>query len=339
MEDLKNREFITNPNLKFKSLVREMKCCFGINDIFDIYYSHNENNELYLISADANNTISITRLRDNKLVKSLGDNNGSIKTIRHFYNKKNKTDYFVASFKGSFIKVWDLTNNYNLKHSIQIDYSENTIIYSCFLYFPENDEDYLITSSNERESNDYTKIYSFANGSLINNMEDTNRSEIYYLLLWSKNDKDDFLIECSNQLVVIHDLKTKKLVRGLHTNNTTIHNSACIIRKDEIDYLYVGNINGIINIWDLNTFQLKGNVTHRKSYFYHLINWSNKFILVAEKFSGCIIVIDTTSNRVITVITNKDEIFVNSLKKIIHPDYGESLLSSDFSNKIYLWCH
>ena len=169
-------------------------------------------------------------------------------------------------------------------------------------------------------------------------MENTNRVDIYYLLLWNKNDDKDYLIQCSNRCVLIHDLKTKELMKIFQSENSTIHNSACIIRKNNIDYLYVGNVNGIIDIWDLNNLQQKGIITYKKSYFYHLISWNNKYILVAEKFSGCIVVIDTTLNKVINVI-KVDETFVNSLKKINHPIYGESLLSYDFNNKIILWSH
>ena len=338
MEDLKNREFITNPNLKLNSIVKQMKCCWGINDIFDIYYSFNENNELYLITADDNSAISITRLRDNQLVKSLGGNKGNINMIRHFYNQKNQRDYLIVSFKDSNVKLWDLTDNYNLKYSLNIHYSENTSIFSCLLYFPENYDDYLITSSNNNEGEDYTKIYNFENGSFIKNLENTNRVDIYYLLLWNKNDDKDYLIQCSNRCVLIHDLKTKELMKIFQSENSTIHNSACIIRKNNIDYLYVGNVNGIIDIWDLNNLQQKGIITYKKSYFYHLISWNNKYILVAEKFSGCIVVIDTTLNKVINVI-KVDETFVNSLKKMNHPIYGESLLSYDFNNKIILWSH
>ncbi len=340
MEDLKNREFSTNPNFKFKQVAKETKCCFGINDIFDIYYALNENNELYLISADNNSSISIIRLRDNKLVKNLEGENGNstIYMIRHFYNKFNQKDYCISSFKRSIIKIWDLTDNYNIIHSIKIDYSENTRIYSCLLYFPDKNTNYFITSSNESEENDYTNIYDLEKGTLISNLKNTNRVDVFYLLLW-ENNKIDYLIQCCIYIVLIFNLQTKKLINALRKDDTTIHNSACIIKKNEISYLYVGNINGIIDIWNLNNFQLNGIVKYKKSYFYHLLSWNNRYILVANKSDESIIIIDTMTNKVISVIKNLNENIIISLKKINHPLYGESLLSFDFSNKILLWTH
>ena len=341
MEDLKNKDFIKNPNLKLKEVIKEMDCCFGINDIFDVYYNRKENNELYLISADKNYTISIIRIRDKKLVKSLPcTQNKEIKMIRHFYNNKYNKDFLISSCKGSEIKIWDLSNNYNLIHSLKIDYSQNSIIFSGLLYFSENNGDYIITCSNCNENNDFTKIYNFNDGNFIENLENTNRFDIYYLLLWNRDENNDYLIQCSLGTIFIHNLQNKKLFQILRKENkSTIHNSACLIKNDGTDYLYVVNVNGLIDVWNLNTFQLKQSIEYFKSYFYHIISWNKRYILVAEKSNSSILVIDTMYNRVISVFKEIHKSFVNSLKKIDHPIYGESLLSCDFDNKILLWTH
>ena len=340
MEDLKNKDFITNPNLKYKEIFKQIDCCFGINDEFDIYYSHNENNELYLISADTNYTISITRIRDKKLVKSLPtEGNQQIKMIRHFYNKKNKKDYLISTFKNAKIIIWDLSNNYKLIHSKKIDYSENSIIYSSILYFSKNG-DFFITSSNCNENQDYTKIFNFNDGNFLVNLENTNRVDIYYILLWNNNNID-YLIQCSLGIILIHNIENKELFHILRKDgNSTIHNSACIIKnKEGDDMLYVGNVNGLIDIWDLKNFQLKKSIKYFKCYFYHMINWNQRYILVAEKSNSSIIIIDTLYNRVISVLQGIHTSFVICLKKINHPIYGQSLLSSDLDNQIYLWTH
>ena len=340
MEDLKNKEFKTNPNLKFKEIFKKIDCCFGINDVFDIYYSHNENNELYLISASTNYTISITRLRDKKLVKSLSiKGNQEIKMIRHFYNKKNNKDYLISTLKNANIKIWDLSNNYNLILSKKIDYSENSIIFSSILYFSKNG-DFFITSSNCDENEDYTKIFNLNDGNFLANLENTNRIDIYYILLWNNNNID-YLIQCSLGKILIHNLENKQLFHILRkTEKGTIHNSACIVKKkDGNDFLYVGNVNGLIDIWDLKNFNLLKSIKYFKSYFYHMISWNQRYILVAEKLNCSIIIIDALYNRVISVLKGIHSSFVICLKKINHPIYGESLLSSDLDKQIYLWTH
>ena len=63
--------------------------------------------------------------------------------------------YLISASKKSVVKVWDLTNDYNLLFSLNADYSENTKIFSCIALFTENKENYLITSSNENQKNDF----------------------------------------------------------------------------------------------------------------------------------------------------------------------------------------
>ena len=338
MEDMKNREFKNNPNFKFKEVFKELSCCFGINDVFDIYYSQADNNELYLITSDKEFTISITRIRDKQLIKSLpGIENKRINMIKHFFNNKDSNDYLVASFKGANIKIWNLTNNFNLIFSFHVDYSQNSSIYSALLYFSEN-KNYLITCSNCKENNDYTKLYNFDDGTFLSNLSYSNAVDVYYLLLWNYNN-NDYLIQCCSFIVLIHNLKDGKFVRRLSKgSNETIHNSACIIRSEEgIDYLYIGNVNGLIDVWNLNNFQFKQSIRYFKSYYYHFLSWNNRYIIIAEKFNCSIIIVDTKYNKIINVLKNIQDSFVVSLKKIYHPIYGESLLISNIDNKLLLW--
>ena len=38
-----------SPNFRFNSIIQEMNCCFGINDIFDIYYLNISKKKFILI--------------------------------------------------------------------------------------------------------------------------------------------------------------------------------------------------------------------------------------------------------------------------------------------------
>ena len=339
MEDLKNKEFEKNPNLAFKEIIKDIDCCFGINDVFDIYYDQKQNNELYLITADKNYSISITRIKDKKLMKSIpsGQKN-QIKMLRHFHSPKNNNNYLISSFSKSILKIYDLSNNYNLIHIINPNYSQNSIIYSSVLHFSQKG-DFIITSSNSDDVNkDYTKIYDFSNGNFLENIDFTNRVDIYYLLLFKKDD-NDFLIQCSMRDVYLYNFESKDLFILRKNENSTIHNSACLVKNNGIDYLYVGNVNGLIDVWNLNNYKLEQSIKYLNCYFYHLISWNNRYILIAEKTNCSIIIIDTMLNKVVSVIKDIHQSFVISLKKIIHPIYGEGLLSSGFDNKIYMWTH
>ena len=124
-----------NPNIRFNSIVQEMKCCFGINDIFAVYYDKNNNNELYLIFPSENYSIKITRLIDNHFIKSLEGHQNQISFVKHFYNNIAQKDHLISSDKSCVVIVWDLSNNYNLLFSLKINYSKNSIIYNCTAFF------------------------------------------------------------------------------------------------------------------------------------------------------------------------------------------------------------
>ena len=330
-----------NPNFKFNSIIQEMNCCFGINDIFDIYYDQNNSNELYLICPSDNFTIKITRIKDNQLIKTLEGHTGRITLIRHFYNNITKKNYLISSGKKSEVKIWDLSDNFNLLFSLKINYSENTCIYSCILFFSENKGNYLITSSNENQNEDYTKIYDFNTHQFIANIDLTNQVEIFYLLLW-ENNSNNYLIESSLGRILIHNLETKELFHILTSNNKSIQNSMCLIKNPEInnvDLLCTTTIHGNLDFWDLGTFTHKFSIKYKSSYFYDVINWYDKYVIVAEKFNSSIIIIDLLQRKVINVLKNKNSSFVISLKKIIHPLFGQSILSSDIDKNIILWTH
>ena len=341
MEIEENKNFVTNPNFKLKKTIIEMKCCFGLNDIFDVYNASNDNNELYLISPGKkgeNSSILITRIKDNKLIKELEGFKGQIHFLKHFYNKNDKINYLVTSYKGSTVRLWNLLN-YNLIYSLNINYSENTRIYSCLSYFPRNKDSYLITSSNEDKDADYTKIYDFYTSNFIGNLQLTNTKDIFYLLLWNKNN-NDYVIGTSNSLIFINNIETRQIHKILESHEILSNfNSACLIKKDDVDYLYVSTVRGCIIVWDLDKFIIKENISYKSSYFCNIIQWSEKYILVAEKNNGCILVIDIQSNKVISVMNNIHDFFAMCLKKIKHPIYGECLLSSAIDNKINLSIH
>ena len=330
--------FATNPNFRLKETIIEMKCCFGINDIFDVYNAPNDHDELYLVSPGENSSIFINRLKDKKLIKELEGIKAQIHFLKHFYNKNDKTDYLIASYKGSTVRLWNLLN-YKLIYSLKINYSVNTRIYSCLSYFPENKDNYLITSSNEDKEEDFTKIYDFYTSNFIGNLEHTNRKDIFYLLLWNNNN-NDYVIGTSNSLIFINNIETKKNYKILESDKVLSNfNSACLFQKDGVDYLYVTTVRGCIIIWDLNKYIIKEYIYYKSSYFCNILIWSENYLLVSEKNDGCILVIDIQRNRVISVLKNIHDFYAMCLKKIIHPIYGESLLSCAIDNKINLSIH
>jgi len=69
---------------------------------------------------------------------------------------------------------------------------------------------------------------------------------------------------------------------------------------------------------------------------YHIIQWNNKYIIVADGDNKCFKIINL-ENEKIKDIGKQHTDLVRCIKKIYHPKYGESLLSAARDKTIKLW--
>ena len=72
-----------------------------------------------------------------------------------------------------------------------------------------------------------------------------------------------------------------------------------------------------------------------EGFLMHIINWDNKYIIVADLKNKAFKIIDIEIGEVISIY--KHNLGVVSIKKLFHPIYGESLLSAARDDKIRLW--
>ena len=70
---------------------------------------------------------------------------------------------------------------------------------------------------------------------------------------------------------------------------------------------------------------------------YHIIFWSKKYAIIANKFIKEINVIDIETLEIVTNIKNENFSGIKSIKKVIHPQYGESLLTCSENGTINLF--
>ncbi len=70
---------------------------------------------------------------------------------------------------------------------------------------------------------------------------------------------------------------------------------------------------------------------------HHIIQWNNKFIIVADYNNKSFKIIDLEENKIICDINGQHSGNVKCIKKIYHPLYGESLLSAADDYTIKLW--
>ena len=335
-----NYEFKNEPkNLKFKENITTTNTDCGWNDMFEIFISYKDNKE-YLVSPNTNNyKLDIFNLINNQLITSLSGHNNHIRTIRYFINNKNKNEYLISADDNKIVIIWDITNNYNIKYTINTKYGND--IYSCLLIFPHNsDDNYIITSTYNQSGKDEdsaTKLYSLNNGNFIKYINNTNNNAIYYLLSWyNKRNNKYYIIQFSYKKIIINNLLEDELYSELSNEPEDNHFSGFIYYKDNNDYLCSSSSNGYINIWDLYNKKIYKTINTNGCKLAHIIEWNKKYIIVADYNNKSFKIIDIDNNSIYNINPeHKDKLIC--VKKINHPKYGESLLSAASDKTIKLW--
>ena len=347
---------ICNPNdLKFKYDIVNTNTKGGLNDIFEVFKSIKDN-EYYLISPNKMNFhLDIITLKDNKFYESLKGHQKKVTSVRYFLNNYNSSEYLISSDEMGIVLTWDINNSYSKLFKINTNY--NDIIYSCLLVFIDdgvNNENksnnsnqntgYIITSTfdiSKENQNSATQVYSMENGEFINYIKNTNTNSVFYLLSWlNKKNKKNYIIQfCYMKILISNLLDDEDIYAELSQEQKLSHYSGFIYEKKEGDkvYLYSSSKNGFINIWDLYKKVLINNININGSILCQIIQWDDKYAIVADYNEKSFKVINLETLKVESDIGECHTKEVKSIKKIRHPLLGDSLLSAGNDNIIKLY--
>ena len=282
--------------------------------------------------------MDIFSLLNNKKILSLKGNKSIINTIRYFINNETINEYLIYSNCDRIIIIWDITNNYNVKHKIDMKLSIDFIINSCLLAFTHNKNDYIISTavnSEEEFDESSTKIYLFNNGQFIREIINSNNSIVYDLLFWyNKNNDNYYIVKNCNSKILINNLFEEKVYNEFNHQPESYFYKGFIYNKNNNYFLCCCSTNGYINIWNLYNKIAVKIINFNNYYFTDIIQWNDKYIIVINSSNNSCEIIDIEKEKMITNIKSEDGFYW--IKKIYHPNYGESLITTGI-NKIKIW--
>jgi hypothetical protein len=313
---------------------------WGANDIFEVFLSCKDNNE-YVISPNyINNNLDIYSLQKIKLIKSIQGHKNRITVIRYFINIKNNfKEYLISADYNKIIIVWDISKDYNILYRISTQYGRT--IYSCLIMFLDTNDNYVISSTyntSEEPVFSATKLYSLEKGEFIRYISNTNNEKIYYLLSWHNlRNNNYYIVQFVYKKIIINNIINDELYTELIDKNEYYHYSGFIYNKKNIEYLCSSSSNGYINLWNLYDKSLLKCINTNKCCLFHIIKWSNDYIIVADYNNKSFKIIDLNSGEIIQDFFGYHTDAVKCIKKIYHPLYGESLLTSGEDKTIKLW--
>ena len=331
-----NHKFAGDPEkLKFKFDILKTNNIFFIDE-FAVYVSITDKKE-YLASGNKNNyNIDIYDIKNNIFYTSLKAHKNGTPTVRYFLNNKKKKEYLISADFLKTVIIWDLNNDYNIIQKIKIDEYKGSIL-STILYFDvkvkENEyNDFIITSSDD-ENEDFSKVYSFKDGSFITNISNTNKNTSYYLLPWEFNDKYYIVELCLNK-ICINNLLSDENYAELVSNPESSHFGGFIYDEK---FLCCSSENGQIRIWNLDKKCLIKKIEKIGSCYFEVIPWNEKFVISANYKNNSFDIFDIEKGELVKQVSTSHNVGVRAVKKIFLPNYGECLITSGHDNIIKMW--
>ena len=229
--------FIDRTFTVFKSLKNE----------YLLIYSYSENYKNYSLKC-------YDILKDKSMTKVQKAHSERIFTCSHFLDKYNMRDLLITSAFDKKIKIWNITNNFQVIYEKKPDYyfKENTYLLSENI-LSYNNKIYLIVSAYEINSSGYDLLYYNTSKKIDwrhfeNSRDNTNFLDIFY------NNGNPEIITANLGNVKIYNFQNKNLIKLFHDNNNELNYLSAIVKKDSFNNknIIVSAGDGLLRIWDYN---------------------------------------------------------------------------------------
>lgn len=333
-------EFKSNPKFKFKEIISDKNEGFSISSLFEIYKDKDDDIVIASGFLDVKNPystkyISIISLKNNKRKKQLlYELNERVRVIRYFINPKTKNAYLASVGINCQIVIWDINKDYQIffNHKFESYYANDILM----LFINNNIN--IIIPLKEPGNTIIMNVYS-KNEIQIEKIENILELTIYNLSYWYNiyNDKH-YIIYCGQYKVLIYEYNNKENYATIETDNYPVNLGSIVYTRNNIDYLCFSSQFGLIIIYDLLNRNIVKRIEIENAFLINIVKWNHKYLLTIDDNKKSIIVIDLYNNKIISLI-KIPEIFSHEryLRKVIHPLYGESLISigNDWKIKLY----
>ena len=289
----------------------------------------------YLIFSNKKKSIICHNINEQKrIIEIKNSHNEYITNFRHFLDIINKRDLILSiSYSDKNVKLWD-TINWQCLMSISNIYDKGYLYSACFLSF--NNDNYILTcNSNLYGDSGPIKVFDF-NGRKIKEIEGSNENTSFIDTFYDKKTLKTFILTGNSNYVKSYDYNKNEVFKKYSDNYNNNHLSIIINNNEEEVRLIESCYDGNIRIWDFYGGFLLNKIKIGDNWLYGICLWNSKFLFV-----GC-------SDKTIKLIDLREAYIVKNfkghtnsvltIKKIIHPQYGECLITQGYNeDPIKLW--
>ena len=340
LNNLKKYHMNSNPK-DLKLLTDIVNDSFGYTDLDNTFIVFQSvNNIFYIIYSNSNKAIICYDLNKQKISKKFeNSHNKYITNFRHYLDKINKVDLIMSmSSEDNNIKIWNL---YNWERVLEIT-NANYVgwLYSaCFLNTEEN-QNYIVTSNRNKQGNcEPIKIFDF-NGYITkeinNSKEQTYFIDTYYDTILSKI----YIITGNIGYIKSYDYNENDVYYKYndYDNNSAsyCHFDVLITNNNNKIKLIESCFDGNIRIWNFHACLLLNKIKISNEGLRGICLWNKDYLFV-----GCddksIKLIELKNGLIVKNLTGHNNEVI-TVKKIVHPYYGEILVSQNGGeSKIKIW--
>ena len=312
-----------------KVISNDLHMRYVLDNVFSVFKSIN--GILYIIYPNKKKSIIFYNFTNEQIITEIKNaHKDTITNIRYFLDKINKRELFISvSCDDNNLKLWDIRTFQCLLNLEKIYRGISLFSAKCLNY---NANNYIITTNTNKNSP--IIIFDFK-GQKIDEIKDYNERTNVIDSFYDKKLNKTYLITGNKGYAKSYDFKERKLYhKYCDKNDCGNHFSIIINETDNIIKLIESNFEGFIRIWNFHEGHLLTKIKVMNGLIYGICLWSEKYLFV-----GCVdhsIKIVDLQNKIIYKTLSKHTKEVATIKKIIHPKYGECLLSFGINN-IILW--
>ena len=327
--------------ISFKFVKNLIKGEFSKNnlDITCIIFKSIDDLNLIIYTTNEKSIICYNINTNQKVNEVLNAHNTEITYLNHYSEKHNKINLMLTlSGNDNNLKVWNI-KNFQCLHDFTKINMQGWINCSCFLN--DNNKIYVLSTNSLGYSKNPEPIKVFdLKGKKIMNINNSDNNTNFIDIYYDNKNSIKYIITGNVGFSKSYDYKNNKVYQIYNDNNEAKRfrlNSIIKEVGDKVE-LIESSRDGNIRIWNFHNANLLKKINISLDYLnlYSIFLWDNDYLLACcgSKTENNIKIINLNKQD-ITEVKEQNNAFLE-ISKIIHPQYGECLVSQENSG-FTLW--